>query len=165
MKFLERLDAAVLAALKLLTIGLFSALMLILTANVFVRFVPILSLHWLDEIVELLFAALVFYGSAALWILEGHFQAGEWLANSLKSPRMRAALRLAVDLGSLLFLAVFFRYSFQLVRRSMEVTAVFLIPKRVLYSCMPLSSAVMLFYSLRFVLRDLRELRTPTDTL
>ncbi|HOX12805.1 MAG TPA: TRAP transporter small permease [Spirochaetia bacterium] len=164
MKFLERLDAAVLAALKLLTIGLFSALMLILTANVFVRFVPILSLHWLDEIVELLFAALVFYGSAALWILEGHFQAGEWLAKSLKSPRMRAALRLAVDLGSLLFLAVFFRYSFQLVRRSMEVTAVFLIPKRVLYSCMPLSSAVMLFYSLRFVLRDFRELRTPTDT-
>lgn len=164
MKFLERLDAAVLAALKLLTIGLFSALMLILTANVFVRFVPILSLHWLDEIVELLFAALVFYGSAALWILEGHFQAGEWLAISLKSPRMRAALRLAVDLGSLLFLAVFFRYSFQLVRRSMEVTAVFLIPKRVLYSCMPLSSAVMLFYSLRFVLRDFRELRTPTDT-
>ncbi len=164
MKFLERLDAAVLAALKVLTIVLFSALMLILTANVFVRFVPVLSLHWLDEIVELLFAALVFYGSAALWILEGHFQAGEWLAKSLKNPRLASALRLAVDLGSLAFLAVFFRYSFQLVRRSMEVTAVFLIPKKALYSCMPVSSAIMLFYSVRFVLRDIRALARPTQT-
>ena len=28
---------------------------------------PVTSFHWFDEIVELSFAALVFYGAAALW--------------------------------------------------------------------------------------------------
>lgn len=155
MKILEFADRFMLATLKILTIALFSALTLILAANVFVRFVPVISLHWLDEVVELLFAALVFYGSAAVWILKGHFQAGDWIAKSLKSPMLRALLHLAVDLASLAFLAVFFRYSFQLTQRSLEVTSVFLIPKRVLYSCMPISSAVMLLYSARFALVDL----------
>jgi TRAP-type C4-dicarboxylate transport system permease small subunit len=151
---LKKIDDVVLAVLKWITITVFAAITLILTANVFVRYVPIMSLHWLDEIVELLFAALVFYGAAAVWILKGHFSAGDWIGKLFKNPRAKSAVRLIVDLVSLGFIAVFFYYSMDLVRRSLEVTAVFQIPKRVLYSCMPVSSGLMAIYALKYVLED-----------
>jgi TRAP-type C4-dicarboxylate transport system permease small subunit len=46
---------------------------------------------------------------------------------------------------------VFFWYSRQLFNRAIEVTAVFEFPKKVIYACMPISSAIMALYSLRFI--------------
>jgi TRAP-type C4-dicarboxylate transport system permease small subunit len=151
----KKIDKAVLAALKALTVTIFIAITLILTANVFVRYVPIISLHWLDEIVEMLFAALVFYGAAGAWILKGHFSAGDWIGKRFKNPRIRAALRALIDLATFAFIAIFFRYSINLVSRSLEVTAVFQIPKKILYSCMPVSSGLMGIYSLKFIALDI----------
>jgi TRAP-type C4-dicarboxylate transport system permease small subunit len=37
----------------------------------------------------------------------------------------------------------------------MDVTNVFAIPKKVLYSCMPISALVMVVYSLRNVIREI----------
>ena len=51
--------------LKALTITIFLLLSLLVSANVLVRFVPVVSLHWFDEIVEMLYAYLIFYGAAA----------------------------------------------------------------------------------------------------
>jgi TRAP-type C4-dicarboxylate transport system permease small subunit len=161
----EKIDAVVLAALKWLTIAVFVALTLILTANVFVRYVPVMSLHWLDEIVEMLFAALVFYGAAAVWILKGHFSAGDWIGKRLKNPRAKSALRLLIDLISFFFIAVFLRYSLNLVMRSLEVTAVFQIPKKILYSCMPVSAGLMALYSLKFVAMDFMGILRPAEPL
>jgi TRAP-type C4-dicarboxylate transport system permease small subunit len=157
-----KIDAIFLAVLKWLTIAVFVALTLILSANVFVRYVPIISLHWLDEIVEMLFAALVFYGAAAVWILKGHFSAGDWIGKRLKNPRAKSALRLVIDLISFFFIAVFVRYSLNLVMRSLETTAVFQIPKKVLYSCMPASACVMAMYSLKYVVMDIMGIIKPS---
>jgi len=71
-------DRAVLTILKIMTMVAFALVTLIISANVFVRFVPVASLHWFDEIVELLYAYLVFYGAAALWISREHFGVGDW---------------------------------------------------------------------------------------
>ena len=179
--FLKTLDAWLQAFLRRLCILLFAALGLILLANVFLRLandlainldargmqsaaslikslVPISSLHWFDEIVELCFAALVFYGAAALWGLKGHFSVGDWISPRLPGKRLKALYKLLVSLLSMAFLIVFFRFSLQLAMNATELSTVFQIPKSVMYSCMPISGAIMLCYSAVDVALDLRAL-------
>ena len=49
-------------------------LLLLVGAGVFVRFVPVSSMGWADEIIELGFAWLVFFGAAWLWRNRTHFK-------------------------------------------------------------------------------------------
>ena len=72
LRLLQRLDRLLLSTLKAVSITCFFLLTILITANVFVRFFPVVSLHWFDEIIELLYAHLVFYGAAALWITREH---------------------------------------------------------------------------------------------
>ncbi len=145
---INKTDRVLTSTLKFVTVVLFIVLMLILTANVAARLLPFgLSLHWLDEIVELCFASLVFYGAAAVWMTKGHFSAGNWVARVCKRPRLVSLYRILVELASLVFIGIFLKYSLSLTLRASEVTAVFQIPKAVLYSAMPISAAIMVLYS------------------
>ena len=89
---LKQIDTVLLNVLKIVTITSFIFLTILITANVIVRFFPVVSLHWFDEIIELLYAYLVFYGAAALWILRGHICVGDWIEKSIPAGRMRHAL-------------------------------------------------------------------------
>jgi len=149
MNLLKRVDKAILYALKAITITSFFFLTLLISANVFVRFVPIVSLHWFDEIIELLYAYLVFYGAAALWISHEHFGVGDWIEKRIKDRRMKYGYRIIIELLVLCFVAIFFYYSLQLTILARDVTNVFAISKRILYSCLPVSGAVMMIYSIR----------------
>src|SRR5512136_2926896 len=102
---LTRMNKLILYALKAMTIASFVFLTILISANVFVRFVPIASLHWFDEIIELLYAYLVFYGAAALWISHEHFGVGDWLEKRIKNIRMRAAYRVIIELLVICFVA------------------------------------------------------------
>jgi TRAP-type C4-dicarboxylate transport system permease small subunit len=156
MNALKKIDRMVLAALKTLTVTLFLLLSLLVTANVLVRFVPVVSLHWFDEIVELLYAALVFYGAAALWITREHFSLGDWIgATFLKGSHARCWYRAALEVLVLIFAAVFFYYSLRLTLLVQDTTNVFAIPKRVLYSCMPVAGAIMVIYTIRNIIVEL----------
>jgi TRAP-type C4-dicarboxylate transport system permease small subunit len=158
---LEKVDLALVTGIKWICVILFVALTLIITANVFVRYVPIMSLHWLDEIVELSFAWMVFQGSAAVWILKWHFNAGDWIGKLLKNPRAKAAYRLVVNLVAATFIGVFFWYSLQLVNRSMEVKAVFEFPRKIIYAAMPISAGIIFLYSLRFLVEGAMHIIKP----
>jgi TRAP-type transport system small permease protein len=151
--FLGKVDSALTAVLKWLTIALFLAITAIVTANILLRVFPITSLHWTDEIVELCFAGLVFYGAAGVWMAKGHFSVGDWIGKFAKSERARNAYRLALEIVTLLFAAILFKYSLDLTLRAREATAVFQIPKRLIYSCMPISALIMCAYSMVFVIR------------
>jgi TRAP-type transport system small permease protein len=146
---LKCVDRIILKVLKAITITSFVFLTVLISANVFVRFVPIVSLHWFDEIIELLYAYLVFYGAAALWISRDHFGVGDWIEKRIGNIRMRHVYRWVIELFVLSFVAIFFYYSLQLTLLARDVTNVFAIPKRVLYSCLPVSGFVMIIYSLR----------------
>lgn len=150
---LTKIDAAVTAVLKWLTVALFLALTLIVTANVLLRVFPITSLHWTDEIVEMCFAGLVFYGAAGVWMAKGNFSVGDWISKLAKTERAKNAYRLFLELIILGFAVVFFIYSLNLTLRARETTSVFQISKKVLYSCMPISAFIMSVYSLVFVVR------------
>ena len=66
---LKKADNIVRFLLKTVTLCMFAVLMIMIALNVFNRLVPITSFHWLDEIIELCFAAMTFYGAAAVWII------------------------------------------------------------------------------------------------
>jgi TRAP-type C4-dicarboxylate transport system permease small subunit len=150
---LDRADRILTAIVKWITIVLFAALTAIITANILLRIFPFTSLHWSDEIVEMSFAALVFYGAAGVWMVKGHFSVGDWISRIVKNERARGVYRLLLELVSLAFAVVLLWFSLSLVIRAREVTAVFQIPKAVLYSCMPVSASIMVAYSIVYVVR------------
>ena len=149
MDSLKRIDQMILIALKAVTITSFVFLTLLVSANVFVRFFPVASLHWFDEIIELVYAYLIFYGAAALWISREHFGVGDWIEKRIKQERMRHVYKLTIQLLVMGFALIFFYYSFRLTLLARDVTNVFAIPKRVLYSCLPISGFIMIIYSIR----------------
>jgi TRAP-type C4-dicarboxylate transport system permease small subunit len=151
MNVLKRIDKALLYALKAITITSFFFLTLLISANVFVRFFPVASLHWFDEIIELLYAYLIFYGASALWITREHFGVGDWIEKRIKDVRIQHIYRLIIELLVLCFVLIFLYYSVRLTILARDVTNVFAIPKRILYSCLPVSGFVMLIYSIRNV--------------
>ena len=153
--FLTRMDKVILYTLKVITITVFVLLTILISANVFVRFVPVVSLHWFDEIIELLYAYLVFYGAAALWISHDHFGVGDWIEKRIRDQRMRYVYRSIIELLVLCFAVIFFYYSLRLTILARDVTNVFAIPKRVLYSCLPVSGAIMIIYSIRNIAVEL----------
>lgn len=177
----HRLDKMIQRFLYYLTIALFAALGLLLFANVVLRLIndfanfltrhgldgaatvikavmPMTSLHWFDEIVEMCFAGLVFYGSAALWATKGHFSVGDFISRRLPGHVSRAIYKIVVSAVCVVFIAVFFWFSLRLTLRSTELTTVFQIPKSLLYGCMPVSSFLMLLWSLAELAGDVKRL-------
>ncbi len=162
MILLRRLDRLLLGALKAAAIGCFFLLTLLITANVFVRFFPVVSLHWFDEIIELLYAHLVFYGAAALWITREHLCVGDWISGRLfKGETGLRCYRLLLQLLGLTFAVVFCAYATRLTGLTLEVTNVFAIPKKILYSCMAVSGAIMVVYSIRNCVAEILSWRRP----
>jgi TRAP-type transport system small permease protein len=150
MGLLRWLDRLLLIALKILTITCFVIVTILVTANVLVRFFPVASLHWFDEIIELFYAYLVFYGAAALWISKGHISVGDWIGGRIiKNVTGRHIYRMILEWVLLVFALIFFYYSLRLTVLARDVTNVFAIPKSVLYSCMPVAGAIMILYSIR----------------
>jgi len=152
---LKSIDRVILKTLKAITITSFVFLTILISANVLVRFFPVASLHWFDEIIELLYAYLVFYGSAALWISHEHFGVGDWIEKRISNIRMRHGYRMTIELLVLCFALIFFYYSLRLTLLARDVTNVFAIPKRVLYSCLPISGAIMVLYSIRNIVVEM----------
>lgn len=149
------IDYFIKSSLKWLTITLFILLTIILSANIFVRFVPLISLHWFDEIVELLYAYLVFYGAAIVWIEKGHFCVGDWFSRLAVSCRQRIIYRLFIASISIAFITIFFIYALEITMKSHEFTPVIGMPKAVLYSCMPISAGIMVIYSAADIVREI----------
>lgn len=158
---LNHIDRTLVAVLKWICIALFVAITIILTLNIFVRFVPLMSMHWFDEILELLYGALIFYGAAAVWVTHSHFSVGDWISKHLKSVRARFAYRLLVECFSLAFIAVFFWYAWELFLKTDEQTTAFAMSKKWLYACMPITGGLMLLYSLKNMYLELAKIVNP----
>ena len=155
LNMLKVIDKAIFMTLKTVALVSFFLLTILITANVFVRFVPIVSLHWFDEIIELLFAYMVFYGAAALWITNEHFSVGDWIERRISNLRLRHVYRIILDLLILVFAVIFFYYSLNLTIAARDVTNVFAISKRVLYSCLPISGIIMVIYTIRNIVLEI----------
>ncbi|MBC7188956.1 TRAP transporter small permease [Candidatus Aerophobetes bacterium] len=124
-------------------------LLLLVAGNVLVRFVPFTSLGWSDEIVEWMFAWLVFICAAALWRENEHFRV-DWIPSKLKG-RKNYFLHFIIELISLSFLFFFTYQGWRLTLSCDATTPIFKLPYRILYLGIPVSGIIMFGYSLRRV--------------
>jgi TRAP-type C4-dicarboxylate transport system permease small subunit len=158
---MNRFDRGLMLTLEWVCIILFAAITFILTLNIVVRFAPFMSMHWFDEILELLYGALVFYGAAAVWVNHAHFSVGDWISKYIPSVRARFAYRLVVEMMSLIFMAIFFWYALELMLKTEEQTTAFAMSKKWLYACMPITGGIMLLYSVKNMYLELAKIVNP----
>ncbi|HSV34597.1 MAG TPA: TRAP transporter small permease subunit [Ramlibacter sp.] len=126
----------------------FVLLLLIVSLMVLNRLAPVASLGWTDEIVELLFAWMVFVGTAAVWRARAHFCVDALLV-SIASPGLRHLLALAIAMANFGFLATLAWLSLGLTLDAGESSPVFAISKAWWYGVMPAMLTVMCAYCLR----------------
>ncbi len=147
-RFLTRFDHYLISTLRPLTLACFVALLILLAGVVFVRFVPVTSLGWSDEIVEWAFAWMVFVGAAVLWRDNEHFRV-VWLLNRLKGTASGKILALAVEALSIIFLAVMTYYGMKLTVAAHDRSPILELPRHIWYFCIPLAGMIMIAYSIR----------------
>ena len=154
MEILKRIDEAVASLLKVLCLICFMGLFVILLMNVFFRWVPLLSLipsfsmGWFDEIVEMLFAWLVFSASSLLCRDREHFKV-ELIQMKLKGKRSFYLLEFVINLVTLVFFSALLFYGWKLVVGGVQTTPVLRMQKRWLYMCVPFNSLLMTIYTIR----------------
>lgn len=158
-KTLQRIDRGLAAVLRWGAMSCFVALLVIIAAVVFVRFVPITSMGWTDEIVEFAFAWMVFLCSAELWRKRTHFRV-EVIPNWLGGSRGGRILEIVLGFLSLAFFIVFTVEGLRLALQATDRSPIFEYPKMLWYLSLPIAGAIMIAYTVR----DLYCLIFPSQT-
>ena len=152
-----RADRALEAVLRWVSIVCMFVLVVLVSVLVLVRFFPIMSLGWADEIVELAFAWMVFMGTAAVWRRNEHITI-DFIPQALAGTRAGRVLEVIVSLLILGFLAVFTWQGFLLTLRATTNTSPMLtLPRPLWYAVVPVSGLVMIGYTVSRLLRVLQQ--------
>ena len=125
-----------------------ASLWIIVTATVLFRFLPIFSMGWSDEIVELLFAWMVFSGAAELCRQRKHFIV-DLIPNMIAGTRTGHVLGIVIQLLALAFLLVFTYEGALLAIQATDRSPIFEYPKTLWYMSIPVSGAIMVIYTIR----------------
>jgi TRAP-type C4-dicarboxylate transport system permease small subunit len=130
------------------SVGCLAGIFILVSAGIFVRFVPISSMGWADELIEMGFAWMVFLGATVLWKERTHFRVDivpNWLAGSEAGPK----LDIALNLMNLVFFAVFAYEGWVLTMRTTDPSPILAWPKALWYSIMPISGVLLCGYTVR----------------
>lgn len=144
---MRALDRHLYGAMRAICMVCLLLLFVIITVSVVNRFAGLMSMGWSDELIELLFAWLVFLGSACLWRDHAHF--GVDLLPSLISSRWKRWLSLLTSLLGIVFLVLLVYHGANLLIEASDNSPVFAISKKYWYGVMPLAGSIMIGYSLR----------------
>ncbi|MFI5340244.1 MAG: TRAP transporter small permease [Candidatus Methylomirabilales bacterium] len=151
-----RADRAVESGLRWMSIVCMFVLVVLVCALVLIRFFPIISLSWSDEIVELAFAWMVFMGAAAVWRSREHITI-DFIPQALAGTRTGRALEVLLGLLSLGFLAVFTWQGWLLTLQAQGNTSPMLtMPRPWWYAALPVSGLVMIVYTVSRILQAIR---------
>jgi len=126
-----------------LTAGLF----FVITLVVATRLGGFGSPAWSDEIVEFLLAWLIFIGAAGLWRRGEHFRV-DLLDQMMTDPTAKARLAIVVELISATFLGILTYYGTFFALSATDTSPTFSLPVSFWLAAMPVSSGLMLAYSL-----------------
>jgi len=126
------------------------SLWIIVTATVLSRIFPIVSMGWSDEIVELLFAWMVFVGAAELCRQRKHFIV-DLIPNMIAGTRKGHVLDIVIQLLALVFLLVFTYQAFIVAILATERSPYYELPRNLWYACMPIAGLIMTGYTIRNV--------------
>jgi len=144
------------AVLRWISIVCMFVLVVLVCALVLIRFFPLFSMGWSDEIVELAFAWMVFMGTAAVWRMHEHITI-DFIPQALAGTRAGRILDVIVGLLILGFLGVFTWQGWLLTIQSEGNTSPMLtLPKPLWYATIPVSGLVMMIYTIIGILRPRR---------
>ena len=144
---LERVDRAVAASLRWISVASLCALFATVAFVVVTRVFGLRSAGWTDELIEFLFAWLLFPCAAGLWRTRSHFTV-DLLAQTIASPAIRRVLGIVVEVLCLVFLAVFVYEACVFVEASIgESSPVFGFSRAWWYGVMPIAGTIMIAYS------------------
>ena len=132
--------------LRAIPIACLVALFILLFVNVIARTFQLAGFAWFDEVMQGLFAWMVFVGASALWRERDHFQV-LWLVESLP-PHAARFLRGVIICLSLCFLSAMTWYGASLTLKARALTPILDLPTSLFYAAIPISGAVMIAYSL-----------------
>ena len=131
-------------------------LVVLVCGLVLIRFVPIFSMGWSDEIVELAFAWMVFMGTAAVWRSREHITI-DFIPQALAGTRAGRVLDAVVNVLVLGFLGVFTWQGWLLTLQSRgNTTPMLTLPKPLWYVTIPLAGLLMIGYTVARIVEDLR---------
>ncbi len=150
MTLVKKFDRYVDIFLASLCVFFLLTLFALLTLNVFFRFVPIYSMGWFDEIVELSFTCLSFYGAAFLWRRREHSRI-DFLSEKFEGTKKEYLIELIVAIIGVIFVYYMVRYSLVLIDRATAWSPIFKISRKLFYASIPLSGIIMGIYGLRDV--------------
>jgi TRAP-type C4-dicarboxylate transport system permease small subunit len=151
-----RADRALESVLRWMSIVCMFVLVVLVCALVVIRFFPIMSLGWADEIVELAFAWMVFMGTAVVWRSHEHITI-DFIPQALAGTRAGRVVDVAAGLLILGFLAVFtWQGWFLTIQARGNTSPMLTMPRPLWYAVIPVSGLVMIGYTLRRCVRGLR---------
>lgn len=151
MKTLMLFDRTIDKILKSICLCLLVLLFLLLSLNVFFRFIPVFSMGWFDEIVELSITSCGFYGAALLWKRKEHSRI-DFLVEKYKGTKKAYIIELIISIFGLIFMFFLVKHSMQLVSRATAWSPIFKIPKKAFYSCIPISAVIMMIYAIKDII-------------
>ena len=131
------------------------SLFLLIGAGVFVRFVPISSMGWADEIIEFGFAWMVFLGSTVLWREKSHFSV-DLIPGKLAGTRAGSVLSVCLGLLSILFFLILSYQGWILALGVEDRSPILALPKILWYITVPVCSTIMFGYTVRDTVRLFR---------
>jgi TRAP-type C4-dicarboxylate transport system permease small subunit len=141
-------DRALASIMRWGSVGCLVGLLFFVSAGVFVRFVPISSMGWADEIIEFAFAWMVFLGTAVLWKGRGHFRV-EMLQGKLAGKKSEKVLEIFLSLCAIIFLLVFTYEGGLIAIRATDRSPILELPRTLWYLVIPISGAIMIGYTMR----------------
>jgi TRAP-type C4-dicarboxylate transport system permease small subunit len=156
-----RADRTVEFVLRWMSILCMFVLVVLVGVLVLIRFVPIMSLGWADEIVELAFAWMVFMGTAVVWRNHEHITI-DFIPQALVGTRSGRVLEVVVYLLILGFLAVFTWQGWRLTVQARDTSPMLLLPRPLWYAAIPVSGLVMIGYTVSRMLKAIRP--APRDS-
>jgi len=147
-RIFPKIDRVLIPILKWSSVFCLLALLVLIAAGIFVRFVPIGSMGWADEVIEWAFVYMVFMGSVVLWRERSHFRV-ELIPHWLAGTQGERALEGTLGLLSLVFFLVFTYEGTVLVLRTTDNSPILDLPKLFWYAILPFSGMAFIGYTVR----------------
>jgi len=144
----DRVEQRFALMLKWGSVTFLMGLFLLIGAGVFVRFVPIASMGWADEIIELGFAWMVFFGSTVLWRERSHFSV-DLIPGRLAGSRAGCMLEISLGFLCLLFFMILSYEGWVLALSVEDRSPILNLPKIFWYIIVPIAGTMMLGYTVR----------------
>lgn len=144
----DRIEQRFVLMLKWGSVTFLMGLFLLIGAGVFVRFVPIASMGWADEIIELGFAWMVFFGSTVLWRERSHFSV-DLIPGRLAGSRAGCMLEIFLGFLCLLFFVILSYEGWVLALSVEDRSPILNFPKIFWYVIVPIAGTMMLGYTVR----------------